>query len=303
MGKTVLVIGCGLGGATLAIGLIQRGFTVRIFEQAAAIQELGAGLTLPVSAMRAYAALGIWDRVRDITVRQSGMTYVHYRTGEILTGQPDYDWTHKPDSVEQSGHTHRALLHALLVDTIRALDPDALATGHRLRTFTQDDRGVRAEFENGEAADGDILVGCDGLHSVAHRTMFGEAKPGFTGVVAIRATVPANDVRPYLTGGRATNFIGPMRGFLRYGVKDGTMINCVALSKDDRWQVEGWDNRSSREELLELYGDWHPNVVGIINGAPADGIFKWALHDRLPLSVWSLGRATLLGDAAHPMLP
>ena len=81
------------------------------------------------------------------------------------------------------------------------------------------------------------------------------------------------------------------------------MINAVALTKTDDWQGEGWSSPSSREELLHLFEDWHPDVVGLIEAAPPDGFYKWALFDRDPLTTWSSGRITLLGDAAHPMLP
>ena len=301
--KRVMVVGGGLGGATLALALLKRGFSVRVFEQAPVLMEQGAGLTLPPNAMKVFKALGIWERVRDISVWQAGGPFVHYATAEILTGEPDYDWVKKPQNTDQLGHTHRGALHMLLVKAIREIEPDAFAIGHRLKNFTQTDTGVTAEFENGATAHGDILVGSDGVFSVAQGVMFGHREPRFTGIIAVRAMIPADKVQPYLTGGRFMNYVGPTCGFLRYGVMGGTLINCVALIKTDKYLGEGWDNRSSREELMEFYHDFHPDVIGLINNAPEDGIFKWALYDRDPLPLWSQGRATLLGDAAHPMLP
>ncbi len=301
--RRVMIVGGGLGGATLALALIKRGFSVRVFEQMPVLLEQGAGLTVPGNAMRVFKALGIWERVRDISVWQAGGPFVHYATGEILTGIPDYDWVKKPQNTDQLGHTHRGALHMLLAKAIQEIEPDAFVLGHRLKTFTQNDSSVSAEFENGATAEGDMLVGCDGLLSAAQKTMFGERAPRFTGVVAIRVMIPADTVQPYLTGGRFINYVGPTSGFLRYGVMGGTLINCVALVRTDKFQGEGWNNRSSREELLEFYRDFHPDVIGLINNAPEDGIFKWALYDRDPLPLWSRGRATLLGDAAHPMLP
>jgi salicylate hydroxylase len=119
----------------------------------------------------------------------------------------------------------------------------------------------------------------------------------------MRTMIPSDRVKPFLTGGRFMNYVGPTASFLRYGVVEGTLINCVALVKTDKWQTEGWDNASSRDELLEIFGDFHPDVVGLIMNAPDGSIFKWALFDRDPLPAWSRGRVTLLGDAAHPMLP
>jgi salicylate hydroxylase len=115
--------------------------------------------------------------------------------------------------------------------------------------------------------------------------------------------IPRENVEPYLSGGRSMKFVGPHRGFSRYGIRRGTLINCVALAKADAWRQEGWSHPCSRDELLELYQGFHRDVIGLIENAPENNIFKWALYDREPLTNWTVGRATLLGDAAHPMLP
>jgi salicylate hydroxylase len=186
---------------------------------------------------------------------------------------------------------------------VREIAPDAFLVGHRLKSFEETDAGVIAEFENGERAEADILIGCDGLHSVAHKIMFGERQPRFTGVVAMRTMIPSELVQPFLSGGRFINYVGPTASFLRYGIMNATLINCVGLARTDKWRTEGWMNGSSRAEFLEIYGDFHPDVVGLIENAPENSFYKWALYDREPLATWSKGRATLLGDAAHPMLP
>jgi salicylate hydroxylase len=211
----------------------------------------------------------------------------------------------KPESPEIAGHAHRASVHAILADEVLALDPDAIVLGHHVRDVVSDDRSVRATFANGDMAEGDILVGADGVRSATFRAVFGHDNPAkFTGVIAIRCLIPRDSrIEPFLTGGRAMKFVGPMRGFNRYGVKGGTLVNCVALARTDSWREEGWSNPCSRAEFLELYGDFHRDVTGLIENAPEGEIFKWALHAREPLLTWSRGRVTLLGDAAHPLLP
>jgi salicylate hydroxylase len=300
---SVLIVGGGLGGCALGLSLLQRGFQVQIHEQAKVLTEHGAGLTLPPSALRALAGLGLFEQVCAASVGQVGGTHRHYRTGDILSGVPDNDWQKRPTTTEQTAHCRRAGLHRILVDAIAALDPEAFRLGSRLNSLRQDEKGVDAKFEDGRSARGDILVGADGLRSVVHDLLFGARPPRLTGVVALRTLVPRSDIEPFVSGGRFINWVGPERGFLRYGVDQGRLVNCVALARTNRWQAEGWLNASSREELLSLYGDFHPDVLGIINHAPKDGIFKWALYDRDPVPVWSEGRVTLLGDAAHPMLP
>ncbi len=302
--KTVLIIGGGIGGLTAAIALQQRGFKVRVHEQAPFLGELGAGLTLPPTSMRVFDELGIWDQIRDVSVN-SPMAFVHYQTLELLHGAHDDNWTRKPSSPEQGGHAHRASVHLILADTVRKLDPDAIILNHCLHSIEQDGDAVRATFTNGDTAEGDLLIGADGVRSVAFRSVFGNDNPArFTGVIAVRCLIPRDDrIEPYLSGGRAMKFVGPRRGFNRYGIKGGTLLNCVALARTDAWREEGWSHPCSREEFLALYSDFHRDVTGLIENAPDGQIFKWALYSREPLETWTKGRVTMLGDAAHPMLP
>ncbi len=303
-GAHIAIVGAGIGGLTLAIALVQRGFRVSVHDQSPALVELGAGLTVPPTSMRVFNALGIWEKVRDITVRSTGMTYVHYQSGQILHGVPDQEWTRKPDSVDQGGQTHRAELHALLVEELNRREPHAVLLGRRLTSLEQDAYGVFVRFENGASVEADLLVSCDGIHSSGLPLILGTANPAtFTGVIAIRCLVPRDRVEKYVARARSMKYVGPGRGFSRYGVQQGRLINCIALAKTDRWREEGWSHRCTRRELLDLYADFHPEVLGLIEHAPADDIFKWALYDRDPLATWTNGRATLLGDAAHPMLP
>lgn len=303
--QRIVIIGAGVGGLTLAIALLQRGFSVRVHEQAAVLGELGAGLTLPATAMRVFDALGMWPKVRRICSRIGDMAFLHYRTLELLHGAYDSDWTRLPETPEDAGHTYRAALHALLVDEVRTLDPAALVLGHRLVDVVQTDRKVTATFANGDTAEGELLVAADGVRSAGYRAIFGGDNPAvFTGCIAIRCLIPRNDrVERFLSAGRAAKYVGPRRGFNRYGIRGGATINCVALARTDDWREEGWTHPCSRAEFLELYGDFHEDVTGLIRMAPEQDLFKWALYARPPLSSWTVGRATLLGDAAHPMLP
>ena len=301
----VLIIGAGLGGLTTAIALLQRGFHVRVYEQAPELKEMGAGLTLATTAMRVFHELGLWPQMAAIATRGVSVAFVHYATGELLHGEFDPEWSRHPDNPEQSAHAHRAAAHTVLVNAVRALDPDALVLDHRLTRVEQGAGEVRAVFDNGVVAVGDILIGADGVQSAVYRSVFERDNPAtFTGVMAIRCLMPRNEaIAPYLTAGRAVNFVGHGRGFHRYGIDDGRVLNCVALAKTDAWTEEGWAHPCSRDEFMALYQDFHPDVRGLIAHAPADSTFKWALRSRAPLPNWSRGRVTLLGDAAHPMLP
>jgi salicylate hydroxylase len=108
---------------------------------------------------------------------------------------------------------------------------------------------------------------------------------------------------PFMTAGTSVKYAGPGRSLLRYVVRKGTMVNGVAFVASDSWVSEGWSSPATTEELLTLFEGWHPDVLGLFRVAPPSGTRKWALVDRDPLPVWVQGRAALLGDSAHPMLP
>ena len=301
----IIVVGGGLGGLTLAIGLVREGFEVEVHEQAPELREVGAGLTLPVNAMRVFDAIGVWEKVRDVCALATGAAFVHYQTLEILTGSYSYSWNQRPTSPEQGGNTHRGQVHALLAAELATIAPGAICLNHRLKAVAQDEHGIVAEFENGDTTRGSLLVGADGIASATQTLLLGHSVPTvFTGVVAYRAIVPRTaSLEPFLTGGRSVKYVGPGRGLNRYGIMDGSALNCVALVKTSAWTEEGWTHHCTREEFLELFADFHEDCRQVIQHAPEGHMFKWALRDRDPLPCWQSGRATLLGDAAHPMLP
>ncbi len=299
----VLVIGAGMGGATAAIALQQAGCRVSLFEQAPQLNEIGAGVTIDESGTRALEYLGVAETLRaraDIppTGRAAGGAR-HYATDEPLGGEtidrpPGKTWFHQ---------IHRADFQKMLVDEVLSADPEALHLGCAFQGFEQDDKGVTARFTNGQSARGDLLIGADGVRSAVRAALFGAETPRFTGQVAYRCLIPTEQVLPYLDGRWTSVYVGPRRTFVRYAIRGRSLINCAAFVKTDSWQEEGWSIPASPEELDEHFHDWHENIRGLIRNAPRDSLFKWALFDRDPIEQWTVGRVTLLGDAAHPMLP
>ena len=303
----VLVIGGGIGGMVVAIGLVKKGFGVEVHEQTKVLKEIGAGLTIPRNSMRTFHEIGVWPQVAATSSGggKGGGAYIHYQTREILTGTFGFDWDSRPTSPEQGGLAHRAHVHDILVKEFERIAPGKLFLNHHLDTFTQDVKGVRAQFSNGDTAEGGLLIGCDGISSVCQKTMFGRNMPTtFTGVVAFRTLVPRTaKLQPYLTEGVSCKYVGPGAGLNRYGIAGGKILNCVALVKTDSWDQEGWTTPTTHEEFLSYFKDFHENAQQIIKQAPADNLFKYGLRDREQLPTWIKGRAVLLGDAAHPMLP
>ena len=293
----VLVIGAGLSGLTTALALNKLGIPVRVVEQARALGEVGAGLTLSRGTMRCFEWLGLADTVIAQSEPSVAVPFLHYQTGKLLRAAP-------PANAEATARQlHRADLHDLLVSALRSRGSDILL-GHQLTGITQQPQSVTALFSNGGSLQAQLLIGCDGVRSSVRELVFPERGHAvFAGQVAFRCLVPGHLAQPWLSAGRGAVYVGPGCTINRYALRNGAIVNCVGLARTSAWQQEGWSTPATNAEFLAQFADWHPDVTGLIKAAPADGIIKWALFEHLPMAGWSRNRIALAGDAAHPMLP
>jgi salicylate hydroxylase len=298
----IAIIGAGIAGLVAARALQTFGFRPRVFEQAPRLGEVGAGLTVSPNATHVLEAIGLAGVLARDGMQPTLGGVTHWRTGELLVsimrgnemreryGAPYYQ-------------IHRADLHAALAAGVLQADPDAIALGHRFVGIEELGTGVEARFADGRRHAADVLAGADGVRSAVRAALFGEDRPRFTGYIAFRGLVPFDRLPPGIIQPTSCLSTGPDRSFTRYLIRGGSLVNYVGLAQRDGWAEEGWAIRSSVEEMLREYEGWYEDVRTIIRATPADGLFKWALFDRDPLPQWSSGRATLIGDAAHPMLP
>jgi salicylate hydroxylase len=294
---SVGVVGGGIGGLTAALSLLELGFDVRVFEQAARISEVGAGIQVSPNASRVLHGLGLADALAAMGVRPLAFHQRRWDDGRTLLRAPLGDVI-----VEAFGfphyQTHRADLLSALVAT---LPPERLHVGHRLVELVQRGDRVEADFENGVRVEVDVLIGADGIHSFVREALFGQQAPHFTGCVAYRGLVPAERLRDLGLEVTAQLWMGPGAHFIHYFVQNKRLVNFVAVIEQDSWKRESWVDHADLSDALAAFDGWHPQVSSIL--AAADESFVWALFDREPLERWVDGRVALVGDACHPMLP
>jgi salicylate hydroxylase len=301
--KPVLVVGAGLCGLTTALALIKLGVSVRVAEQAPALHEVGAGLTLSRGTMRCLEWLGLATGVMACSEASVALPFLHYKSGKVLRAAKAFALPTGPGSTQTARQLHRADLHALLVEALRATGNDVLLE-RKLIGITSDEQRVNAQFTAGTSVDAALLVGCDGVRSAVRELQFPErGNAEFSGQVAFRCLVPGAIAQPFMSAGRGAVYVGPGHTINRYSLRGGAIVNCVGLARASDWRQEGWSARATNGEFLEQFSDWHSDVVGLIGAAPANGIIKWAIFEHQPMAGWSHDRVTLAGDAAHPMLP
>ncbi|MGE0223718.1 MAG: FAD-dependent monooxygenase [Acetobacteraceae bacterium] len=300
MKPTVLIAGAGLGGLTAALALIQRGFPVRIFEQASELREVGAGVQLGANGTRLLIALGLRSAMERVVCAATAKEIRHGPTGRTW---PIHDLGET--SVDRFGApywmVHRGDFHTVLLDAVRRAAPDAIQAGNGATGFEQTGTGVTLHLANGERATGDVLIGADGVHSRIRQQMFGEGRAQFTGIMAWRGLVPMERLPPHMRRLVGNNWMGVGGHVVTYPLRRGEILNFVGVVERDDWRVESWTEEGSREECLHDLRNWHEDIKTIIRNI--DTPFKWALLGREPLDRYTQGRVCVMGDAAHPTLP
>ena len=295
----VLIAGAGIGGLTAALALLKRGIDVDVYEQARELKEIGAGLQLSANGNRVLYALGLGDELqrlaceatgKEVRLWNSGQTWKLFDLGAVSVARYGFPYfmLYRPDLLD------------ILAQAVRQQKPDAIHLDARCIGLSQDGSRIALHFERGEAT-GDALVGADGVHSRIRQALFGADTPEFTGLVAWRGTIPMSRLPGHMRRLIGTNWIGPGAHVVHYPVHRGEYMNFVGIAERGDWQVESWTAQGTTAECANDFRGWHPDVHRMIGGI--DAPFKWALMGRPPMKQWTVGRATLLGDACHPALP
>jgi salicylate hydroxylase len=296
-GISVGIVGGGVGGLSAARSLLDAGLDVHVYEQAAALGEVGAGVQVSPNASRILHGFGLAEELARTGVKPLAWHQRRWDDGRTLQRAP------LSEPLEAAfGFPHYQIHRAdLLAALAGAVPTERVHLGHRLTGVVDHEDHVEVRFANSARAEVDALVGADGIHSQVRSQLLGPQQPRFTGCVAYRGLVPAERLHDLGLEVTAQVWMGPGRHFVHYFVRDRQLVNFVAVVEQDTWTRESWTDRGELADALAAFEGWHPQVRAILGAV--DDTFVWALFDRAPLARWSQGRVTLLGDACHAMLP
>jgi salicylate hydroxylase len=292
----VAIIGGGIGGLTAANALSRAGIEVAVYEAAAELKEIGAGVALHPNAMKVLRAIGVEDGVRKVAGRAPCRVMRNWKTGRVISK------TTQQQQAASFGIRGATVHRADLLDVLAgALPPGLVTLGQRCTDVRPDGEVAVARFADGGEVEADVIVGADGIHSAVRASLFGPDTPRFTGKICYRAVVPAGAVRGARPATESSQWLGPHGTIVLYPLRGEELINVVCHYDDEDYRHESWIAECGREEVLERYRGWHESLIRLFGAA--DTWYKWALYDRDPIPRWTRGRVTVLGDAAHPMLP
>ena len=307
----VIIVGAGIGGLTLGLALHQAKIPCRIFESVPEIRAIGVGINLLPHATQELAALGLEDALAKVAIQTSDATFFN-RFGQLIYQEPlgraaGYD--HPQFSI------HRGDLQMVLLDAFRSrAGADRIVTGRHCLSVAQDEAGVTVTFSDGPggkdrfAVRGRVAIACDGINSVVRKQFFpDEGEPRYSGVNMWRGVTRwkpmlsgASMVRAgWLSHGKMV--IYPIRAADSDGLQ---LINWVAEIETPNYRKRDWNRAGVLDDFIGPFSNWYfgwLDVPAFIRGA--DSVLEFPMVDQDPLPRWSFGRVTLLGDAAHPMVP
>lgn len=301
--RTVVIAGAGIGGLTAAVALAQRGFLASVIEQAEQLEAIGAGIQLSPNASRALIALGLGEQLAPYVVAPQALNVMNARSGRVLARAS------LADAGQRYGAPfwviHRGDLHTVLREAAASSGRVTLQLGTRVEDIAVHPNGVtvagRRNLQQVEAQ-GSALVAADGLWSILRGRLGHTSEPHFARHTAWRALLPAEALSPAMRAPTVNLWLGPHAHLVHYPVRGGSLVNVVAIVRDE-WRDAGWSAPGERAEIVARFpaNAWHNAPRTLISAATQWQ--KWALYDCRPLKHWGNGPVTLLGDAAHPMLP
>jgi 3-hydroxybenzoate 6-monooxygenase len=294
-----LIIGGGIGGLAAALALSQKGYKSVLLEQAAEFGEIGAGIQLGPNVFRMFEKLGITKAINDVAVFPEMLMMRDSITGEEVT-KIMLDQKFRDRFTYPYGVIHRADLHRVLLDACRQqADLITLKTSQKVTAFEDKKSHVTISTQSGDHYEGCALIGADGLWSIVRERIVGDGAPRKSGHVTYRAVLPTHEMPEDLRWWSMVIWAGEKTHLVQYPMRSGELFNLVAVFHSDKF-AEGWDSYGEPDELHERFAKTCAPVRTMLGKINAWRM--WVLCDRAPVSNWTMGLMTLLGDAAHPML-
>lgn len=297
-GKRIAIIGAGIGGLTLAAELRRRGLDPQVYEQTLELREVGAAVALSANATRFLRdRIGIAAGLSQVAADVDGLIFRDGREGNVIGRVLSRHEYHERAGAPYYG-VHRADLQQLLKS---AAGVDSIHLGKKCVRVDNNADAAVLHFADGDTATADLVIGADGIRSMMRREMLGYDDAQFSGTHGWRGIVAPEKI-PSLPDPESIQFwMGPGGHLLHYPIGSGEQNFLLVRRHSGPWNNKSWVVPANENEHIHAFEGWHPAVMEMISSAPAKD--RWALFTRPPLRHWSKGRITLLGDAAHAMVP
>jgi 2-polyprenyl-6-methoxyphenol hydroxylase-like FAD-dependent oxidoreductase len=297
----IAIVGGGIGGLAAALFLRRAGLGVTVYEQAADLHPVGAGIVVAPNMVRLLRKLGGIASLPGFVRLEAAWEFRRWADGRVLSVQPMGDECERLYGAA-CYVAHRADLLAVLQ---QALPGDPPRLDHRLVAVAQGEREVALTFASRDGRQhqvaADVVIGADGIHSIVRQAIGPELGARFSGLSAFRCLVPADSAPELALRPVQTLWLGPGRHFVHYPISGGQLVNVVAFVPAGDWRTESWTADGDVADLRAEFASWDGRLRQLT--ASAIRTKRWAIFDREPLERWTVGRISLLGDAAHAMLP
>ncbi|MGJ9386020.1 FAD-dependent monooxygenase [Salipaludibacillus sp. CF4.18] len=297
----LIVIGAGIGGLAAALGIAETKKYVKVLEQAPEFGEVGAGIQLAANATNILQRLGVMDKINDIAVFPKRLVIMDAFSGEELSSL-DLGDVYKEKYGAPYVVLHRTDLHKALLEVCEENPYVELVTNQEIITTEEKDGGVSVTAANGDVHQGSGVVGSDGIWSKV-RNLFSDDTPNCSEYVAYRGAIPIEEVKSSVGNmDDVYMWIGPNLHLVQYPVRRGELYNQVVVFKSKQYtpEIEFTDEWGTSEELDEVFTGTCELVQNAISFISRQR--RWPMYDRDPITNWTQGKITLLGDSAHPML-
>ena len=291
----IIIVGGGIGGLATALAIQETGKSVAIFEQAQEFGEVGAGIQLAPNAVEVLDRLGVKEEILKVAVFPKRLVLKDVQTAEELATL-DLGEDFQKEFGQPYIVLHRSDLHRVLYEACKKCGNIKFFTDHVIQNAEQNGNTVTITDQKGRLYTAEAVIGADGLKSNI-RKKFSHDEPINSTYVAYRGTIPIEEVSNDASLDDVIMWIGPNLHLVQYPVRRGELYNQVVVFKSYDATKEDWGNP---DEMAQRFANSHPKVQNALTFINRQ--FRWPMFDRNPISNWSEGNITLLGDAAHPML-